>query len=1028
MSDLIYPCFSKISREKPNSLAILTGGRGIPYSVLTQEVDLLASKLEAAGVAEGQCVAVELPRSVELVVSYLAILKIGAVFVPLDSSLPKKRKELIVESAGVVCIITSEGGVFSDVGQRYLISSEQSGEFDFFLVNSRGDLEASKFKLPNDSCYVMFTSGSTGLAKGVVGSQSGTMNRLRWMWRKYPYENDDVCMMKTPIGFVDSIGEIFGPLLVGVPIVILGESAMMIPDEFCSVLILERITRLVVVPTFLNFLLEELSLLEKGDHCLRLVVCSGEELKKETVLRFREVIPTTRLLNLYGSTEVSADIFYYETERLREEDRRVPIGAILPQNDFRIVQDQSNGPEVLQAGVRWGELWVSGKNLAVGYLEVRQSKGVSKGVCPNFRSIGRDFATGDIVEERSDGNLNWLGRKDNQIKMGGVRVGLEEIESYIGMHPSVDSAAVCKRKIGDIEDLWACVLFKHSPLEAKSFDLSFLGENLPKWAIPCGWSNVDHFVLNDNGKVDRSKTLENCLLNSGSSLPFDKDNIEESLCAIWRHVLGLDRVRKSDNFITLGGTSLSAIAAVSEGVRIGLRVNLSSLLRGVSISDIAREIRKRTRFEDDYSKASILCSPQQTQLFQRYLKDEVNRHVLVSHFEITTRVTLSDISEAIYRLVGGHSVLRAPIQCGSGCVDRLPLPVENLDFICIREIGSVGAKLRSQFLEEQVSMLVDKIRVDDGNVVKFGVLVDGEDPQSLLMVISHFVADDVTMSILKGDLEYILRNVVEKNRVGTKSIKVPTMADYVRSLQKIGSGGLSSMLIRFNQARGGGQVGHPGGDRRGVVVCERLDLDLGDVVWGDFCGADFRLHISSFLMGALGAWKKMVYSEAVSVFRVVDHNRGARFKEGDFSSTIGLLRLHCPVILDLSDSNVILECSEAAKKAFTIQRSEAERFYLHAYCHGGGELSKELRKVYDSADFQLNILAPKLLESPDAFLKDLPVPSFSDATKKVDRTIRVYVNQTREGVSINIYYFKDCHKGEEIRHLVDFLGSGELTA
>ena len=285
--------------------------------------------------------------------------------------------------------------------------------------------------------YVIYTSGSTGTPKGVVGVHRGAVNRFSWMWKTFPFSPDEKSCQKTSLSFVDSIWEIFGALLQGIPTVLVPNPAAKEPASLVDYLARHGVTRLVLVPSLLREILQSADLSERLAR-LRYCFCSGEPLGADLAARFRRALPDCKLINLYGSSEVAADVTYCEID----EDNScasVPIGRPIDNTQIYLLDSEL---QPVPVGVR-GEICVGGDSLARGYLK-RDELTAEKFIANPFAQNGQSrlFRTGDMARYRADGNIEFLGRADDQVKIRGCRVELGEIESALNQHPGIGESAV----------------------------------------------------------------------------------------------------------------------------------------------------------------------------------------------------------------------------------------------------------------------------------------------------------------------------------------------------------------------------------------------------------------------------------------------------------------------------------------------------------------------------------------------------------------------------------------------------------
>src|ERR1700741_3993902 len=399
----IEEAFEQQAERTPQATALVQAGKGWSYERLNGEANLLGHLLPKQGVGRGSRVGICLERSAEAVVALLGTLKTGAAYVPLDGGFPRERLEYMMRDAGLGCVIPQarlREKLPRNVAKLLVMDEEEGwrGEGSENLGGRRSSGEVA---------YVIYTSGSTGEPKGVEGTHRGAMNRFAWMWKEYPFQEGEVCCQKTNLGFVDSIWEIFGPLLGGVPSVIVSEEGVRDPEVLVGELGREHVTRIVLVPSLLRALLEYEPKLRERLPELRLWSCSGEVLPVELARKFGEAMPEARLLNIYGSSEVGADVTWHEVEERDLETSSVAIGRPISNKQIYLLDE---GGEPVPAGVR-GEIYVGGEGLARGYLnreELTAERFVGNEVAPE--QSPRLYRTGDVGRYRGNGGVEYVGR------------------------------------------------------------------------------------------------------------------------------------------------------------------------------------------------------------------------------------------------------------------------------------------------------------------------------------------------------------------------------------------------------------------------------------------------------------------------------------------------------------------------------------------------------------------------------------------------------------------------------------------
>jgi amino acid adenylation domain-containing protein len=522
-------------------------------------------------------------------VALLGILKTGAAYLPLDPSYPQQRLGFMLKDAGVQTLVT-DGRWAEALPTDELTVVHLGQEKERLALESSQNLCVPMS--PDNVAYVIYTSGSTGQPKGVLGLHLGAVNRFAWMWNAYPSESGEVACAKTALNFVDSVWELFGPLLAGIPTLMISDEVVKSPQKLIATLAKHRVTRLVLVPSLLRALLEREPEIASRLPALKYWICSGEAIGSDLVRSFCEVAPGRILLNLYGSSEVSADVTCCDIRELGT-DESISIGRPIANTQTYIV-DKNLQP--MPVGVV-GQLCVGGEGLARGYLN-RPLQSVSKFVNNPFSKDpkARMYLTGDLARYRPDGKIQLMGRidGDHQVKIRGFRIEPGEIESLLQEHPSVTQAVVISRNGPAGEPcLGAYILQKES---ADIADLvahlrSYLRERLPEYMIPAMFQVLPAFPLLPNGKVDRDllTKLHPTEVRVHKAETFT--TTEARIHQIWQEVLLVDQISTDDNFFDAGGHSL-LLAAVQTRLESAFHREIASvdLYRYPTIRALAKRL------------------------------------------------------------------------------------------------------------------------------------------------------------------------------------------------------------------------------------------------------------------------------------------------------------------------------------------------------------------------------------------------------------------------------------------------------
>jgi len=565
----IHHLFEAQVERTPGHTAFTLGTEALTYQDLNRRANRLAHDLQRLGIGPGSLVGICVPRSWEMVVGLFAILKAGGAYVPLDPSYPSERIGYMLADARPAVLLTSRQVAATLPGGtpgKVIYLDEQRPEGD--EKSARNPVSTAA---PDDPAYVIYTSGSTGKPKGVVGLHRGAVNRFHWMWTSYPFRPGEICCQKTSLSFVDSVSEIFGPSLAGVPTVLLREELVRDVPRLVETLAEQRITRLVLVPALLRAILDQGSDLSDRLTHLNLWMSSGEALREELVERFYERLPTATLLNLYGSSEASADSTVFDTRGAQASP--VPIGRPIA-NHRVFLLDEIGQPVPL--GVS-GEIHIAGEGIAGGYWNRPELTAERFRPDPFAADAGgRLYRTGDLGRYRTDGAIDYLGRIDLQTKVRGHRVEPAEIEAALAEHPSVREAAVVAHRDASGEDRLIAYVVPRGDRPSGPGELrAFLARKLPDPMMPAIFVSLEALPRTPSGKLDRRALPAPDPSARATEVPYEapRTDLERALAGVWAELLQSERVGIHDDFFGLGGHSLLATQLVSR-VRKLLRVEL----------------------------------------------------------------------------------------------------------------------------------------------------------------------------------------------------------------------------------------------------------------------------------------------------------------------------------------------------------------------------------------------------------------------------------------------------------------------
>jgi amino acid adenylation domain-containing protein len=567
----------------PDAPALVFEDRCWTYAELNRAANRWANRLRKLGVGPDVIVGICAERSLGLVAGLLGILKAGGAYLPLDPGYPRERLAFMLGDAQPPIVLV----------QQRLAADLPPTDARVLHLDRLNDDDASAENpacenTPEHLAYVIYTSGSTGRPKGVMNTHGGICNRLLWMQRAYELSPDDAVMQKTPFSFDVSVWEFFWPLLAGARLVLARPDGHRDAAYLIELIRSERITTMHFVPSMLAAFLD----VPNVESCtsLRRVICSGEELNGELQERFF-ARSRAGLHNLYGPTEAAVDVSFWACQR-GDARRSVPIGHPIDNTQLYVLDAQL---QPVPIGVA-GELHIGGAGLARGYLN-RPELTAARFIADPFSATpsARLYKTGDVARFLANGAIEFLGRRDQQVKLRGFRIELGEIEAALASQPGIRQAAVVAREHARGDVRLTAFLAANTGHVLDPADLrGALRRTLPDYMVPAHFVAIDELPLTPSGKVDRA-ALPSALADEGETLAAQEANgapVEGHLLRLWTELLGVRGISWQDNFFDLGGHSLLAVRMFAEiERRLGVRLSVATLFRSPTIAQLAAVIR-----------------------------------------------------------------------------------------------------------------------------------------------------------------------------------------------------------------------------------------------------------------------------------------------------------------------------------------------------------------------------------------------------------------------------------------------------
>ncbi|WP_118985761.1 non-ribosomal peptide synthetase, partial [Photorhabdus sp. CRCIA-P01] len=801
----IHQLFEQQVEKTPELTALIEGDKSLSYKELNIRANQLARQLIEQGVYPGDHVALLLVRSIELVVAQLAILKAGAVYVPIDPSVPDERKNWLISDCSARLLLTNiQTDIPDNLAVPLLRLSDELG--------TDGEEGGSNLDLPCSSAelaYIMYTSGSTGIPKGVLVPHRAVVRLVINNGYTEIGSDDRVAFAANP-AFDASTFEVWAPLLNGGALVVVDHATLLTPLEFVQVLQIQRITILWLSVGLFNQLAAELSPVLPR---IKLLIVGGDALDPHVIDKVLRTSPPRQLLNGYGPSEGTTFTTTYHINAVVPGMTSIPIGR--PVANSRVYLLDGYGQPV-PLGVT-GEIYVGGDGVACGYLN-RPELTAERFLIDPFSNNpdARLYRTGDLARYLPDGNLEYLGRNDQQVKIRGFRIELGEIEARLAEYPTVHEVAVLalgeqdKRLVAYVvaEENGGLVDSLHTHLRAV----------LPDYMVPAAFVRLDAFPLTPNGKLDRRAlpTPDNeAFVHQVYAAP--QEETEIALAAIWCELLEIEQVSRHDSFFALGGHSLLAIRMIERLRHLGLTLMASDLFQSPVLSDLAQTLGRHFAVIVppnvitptttvltpmmlpliDLIQADIDCIVEQVPggvtniqdihalsplqdgiLFHHLLADEGDPYLLAGQMAFADRKLLDRYLAAVQQVINRHDILRtafiwqglsvpAQVVCRQVRLSVTELTLDLAD-------GPISDQLAQRFNPRQY-----RLDLGQAPLLRFVVAQEGDGRWIVLQLMHHLIGDHTALDVMSHEVQAYLdgqesrlpapapfRNLVAQSRLG----------------------------------------------------------------------------------------------------------------------------------------------------------------------------------------------------------------------------------------------------------------------
>jgi amino acid adenylation domain-containing protein len=787
--------------SNPHNVAVECGKRELTYSELNARANQLAHYLRSGGVGQEVRVGICLQRSPEMMIALLGVLKSGGAYVPMDPADPEERLAYILFDSQVKILLTEKEVVDrlpEGIARTICLDADEE------LIRAESEENPTGTALPDNLAYVIYTSGSTGKPKGTLITHRGAVNYLWWARDYYQVKDGNGAIVFSPITFDMVVTSLFAPLLARTKVRLIADESPL--DGLVeSVKIDRELSFVKLTPAHLEMMAQEIAGEAVSDWS-RAFIVGGEALMAESISFWRRNAPQTRIINEYGPTETVVGCCVYEVAQDTPATGPVSIGWPTANTQLYVLD---NRMQLVPKGFV-GELFISGDGVARGYHN-RPSLTAERFLPDPFSGTPglRMYKTGDLTRLSADAGLDYLGRHDQQLKIRGYRIEPGEVETVLRQHPSVREALVLaqEEKRGEKRLVAYVVLDKKRGVSISELR-SFVSTQLPEYMVPAYFIKLDAFPLARSGKVDRKA------LPSPDGVRPDIEDlyipprtlIEETLCAIWSEVLGIERVGIDDNFFALGGDSIRSIQVRAKALRKGLNIENRHLFQHHTIRALARVVAfadagaieavktepfslvsdaDRVILGDDVEDAYPLTKLQAGMIFHtEFSPDSAVYHDMHS-FHIKARLDLDVLEKALNQTIARHPELRTSFD-----LRRFGVPLQLVHKNVRANVGYedqshlAGEELRGaieQRLEQEKEL---HFNYEQAPLHRFHIIRRNDEEFQFMLIFHHAILDGWSAATLLTELFHRYLSLLHNPEIAPEPPLAISFRDFA-SLEKM---------------------------------------------------------------------------------------------------------------------------------------------------------------------------------------------------------------------------------------------------
>jgi len=948
------------ARLAPESVAVIFNDLALTYGELNARANQLAHRLRHMRVGPNVLVGICIERSLEMIISVLAVLKAGGAYLPLDPAYPPERLRLMLEDTQAPVLLTKKLTI--DNYQLSIVNLKLQAvclDTDWEAIAQESRANPATNVIPENLVYVIYTSGSTGKPKGVMISHLDLIisNLARIAYFKQPMHK---FLLLSSLSFDSSVVGIFWTLCEGGTLFLVPEAQQQNMVELTEIIATHRISHVLTLPSLYALILEYAK--PQPIACLQTVIVAGEACPKKMVEHHKAMLPNVALFSEYGATETTVFSSVYDCRK--QTLNLAPVGDPIA-NAQMYVLDSWQQPQPVNVP---GEVYFGGEALSKGYLN-RPDLTAERFIPHRFSAKPgeRLYKSGDLARHLANGDLEFLGRIDNQVKVRGFRIELEEIEAALAQHPAVGEAAVVAREVTPgSKRLIAYVAASQRQAVTIGELRRYLAALLPDYMVPATFVIMESLPKNPNGKIDRR-----ALPDPGPERPELEESfvaaqtgVEMKLAEIWAAVLRLEKVGVHDNFFELGGDSILSIQIISKARQAGLHLTPVQMFQHQTIAELAKVVgeQRACNAEQGLVTGSLPLTPIQHWLFEKNLPDPNHWNVSLL-LEMRREISARHLRQAAQHLLRHHDALRMRYINAEGWQQTVAgidqaVPLDRVEVSAFQHEEQMAA------IEEKTAAFQAQLHLAEGPLMRFVWFErgPGQNPY-LLWVLHHLVCDVVSWRIMLEDLqtaiEQLGRGATVQLPAKTTSFKhwAERLVEYAQSkaVKDERDYWLTALPERIPSLPLDYQHGIEVNTEESTRTV-KVFLDAGETrALLQEVPKIFNTQINEVLLAAFAHAFIRWTGEPSVLIDLEGHGREDIFPEIDLSRTVGWFTIFYPVCLKVHDGGEVGETLRAVKAQLRRIPNRGFGYGLLRYANAALGIAEKMRRL-PSAQINFNYL------------------------------------------------------------------------